>query len=352
MVPTTLWNLATASTFEQDFTRLPNTLWLAGGVVCPDGDEVLLIEPDAQVRWRCPIPDGPLGHPALLDAERLAYPGLNNALYALDAGGRLLACTKLLSSISTPLLVSDDAVFFGLGVAQGYLARCDKTTLQLAFCTPLPGRLLHAMALVGGSEIWASTTEGLFRVQAASGRVLGGVPGYFVSNPCVDPGGIWVVQTGRDGSELCRLDEQGRMLERCPIRSDDGHSLGLQRAQLDVRWLSGTTVSSVDPIGPDDHSVVVNRTEGQTTLLPPQRSLSHCATENGLFLGGYTYDEDGERGCLVRVDANGRTQSLDLPGLPGAAPPLLDRRGCLFVLTSDGLSCLDAIAWDGGSADR
>lgn len=344
MVPTMLWSLPTASVFEQDFTRLPNPLWVAGGVLCPDGYDVLLVDPDGQVRWRCPIPDGPFGHPAVLASGHVAYPGLNNALYTLDANGRLLAHTNLLSTVSTPLLVSDHAVFFGIGAGQSYLVRCDHQTLQLMFCTPLPGRLLHALALVAPSEVWASTTEGLFRVDATSGKLLGVIPGSFVSNACVDPSGVSIVLATSDDSVLCRLDTQGGMLDRQPIRSQDGQSLRLLRAQLDMYWLSGTTVSPADPIGPDDHSVVIYRDGNITRLLPAHRSLSHYATGKALFLGGYTYDEDGERGGLWRVNSEGVTQQLNVSGDPGVAAPLQNERGWLFVLTSDGLRCIGAAA--------
>ena len=306
------WSFPLVSTYNHiHLEKIAQPLLLSDGIVALNGPDLVKLDFEGKLIWRCPHDYGFWGSPVKLNPENIVCATSDNTICWIDQTGKIVNIMNLPTSVTTAILVSDSGdLWFGMGASECVVARIDSYG-KIIYSQVLARDQGLQYPLVPGfnNDIWIPTNQGLVCIDAQSGEELISVSLKSnlncISAPLVFPDSVFITAMISDSScALVQINNSGQILTQ--------HSLpNLLRAQLlpvlqGGLWLIGSTVSFWKPVLESDQTLIIrfspNGKLEYSEKLVAQRSIEAMIDFDGiLWLGTYTYNdqEDQESGELI-----------------------------------------------------
>lgn len=344
------WKVPMTPVYDQIYERISQPLMLPTGMVVLDGADLVKIDFQGHLIWRCPHDYGFWGKPVQLKSGGIVCASLDNNVHLINEAGQIVQTYELPSSVSTEILVGHSAdLWFGMGALQCAVTRIQpQSGLVTSTYITRDSGIRHPLVQTANG-IWVTTNEGLIRVEAQTGQICASSPSNKQGLACVsgalpcDLGVLVVAALPSCSSAIVRVAHDGTVLDQYLFPK-------LRRARLLAIpqggiWLVGSTVSAWEPASPSDQIFVARlAADGKplaVTAAPPKRAIQPTVDSNGyLWVGTYSYDDehDEESGELTVYGGAAVVCAKWTPDTPaGVGAPILNPNGCGVVATSTAL---------------
>lgn len=341
------WTLPITPVYDHLYERISQPLMLPTGIVVLDGADLVKIDFQGRLIWRFTHDYGFWGSPMQLKSGLIVCATLDNEVYVINQAGECVQVIALPTSVSTEILVGDsDNFWLGMGGLECAVTRIHpRCGIVYKKYIARDSGVHHPLSQTADGSLWIVANSNLIRLNPQTGQILAQLKNdqlFCLSAALPCPDGVLVVMALPDNSSaIVKVAHDGRLLSQYPFPT-------VQRARLLANpeggaWLVGSTVSPWEPATASDKILVARLApDGKPQAISQtcaRRAIQATVDSNGaLWMGTYSYEDDGESGELTVYEAAAVPIARWTPDSPaGVGAPIFNPNGSAVIATSTAL---------------